>query len=103
MDDAPEVDAQHPFPVVMGGGLEASVDGDARVVAEDVDTAELLPGALRERLDRRERADVRPHGDGLDARLLDARGGLGHAGLVQIRRDDVGALAGEGEAERAPG
>ena len=61
VDHAPEVDAQHPLPVAVGGALEAAPGRDAGVVAEHVDAAERLAGALGERLHLAEVGDVGAH------------------------------------------
>src|SRR5215467_1841766 len=101
VDHTPEVHAEHPFPVAMGGGLETAVDGHARVVADHVHRAHLRPRALGQCLHRRELGHVGLDGEGLGSGLADARGGLCHAHLVDISHHDVGAFAGEGERERA--
>ena len=102
VDDAPEIDVQHPFPVAVRGRFEPAVDGDTGVVADDVRPAHLLPGALRERLHRSELGHVGLDGERPGAGLLHAGGGLRHAGFVDVRHHDMGALAREAEAERAP-
>ena len=63
VDHAPEVDADRPLPVLMGGGVEPAPEGDARVVAEDVHRAELRPGAVGEGAHVGEAAHVGAHRD----------------------------------------
>src|SRR6266568_5604169 len=102
VDDAPEIDGEHPLPVTVGGGLEPAVDGHPGVVADDVHAAHLRPRALGEGFHRGELRHVGLDGEGPAAGLLDPRGRLGHAGLVDVRHHHLGPVAREGEAERAP-
>jgi hypothetical protein len=47
VDDAAEVDAEHPVPVLVGGVCDVVEEVDPGVVAEDVDVAEDLLGLVR--------------------------------------------------------
>src|SRR5436190_8266139 len=102
VDDAPQVDREHPFPVAMGGGFQAAVYGHPGIVADDVCAAHLRPRALGEGLHGGQLRHVGLDGEGLGPRLLHPRRRLGHARFVDVRHHDLGALAREGEAERAP-
>ena len=79
MDDAPEIDAEHPLPVAVCGGLEAAPQGDAGVVAEHVDLAEGLERALGERLHGLEIGDVGRYAERLAAPRLDRLDDRGEA------------------------
>jgi hypothetical protein len=52
MNDAPEIDADHPAPVVEGLVREQIEGRDAGVVADDVDTTEAVESRAREPGDR---------------------------------------------------
>ena len=100
VDHAPEIDAEHPLPVPMRRPLEPAPRRHARVVAEDVDDTERLPGALGERLDLAQIAYVRPHGERVDAVPARLSGHGRHRSLVDIRDHDPRALARQRQRER---
>src|SRR5215470_4125370 len=102
VDHTPEIHAEHPFPVVMRGGLEATVDGHPRVVADHVDPTHLCPCPLGQRLHGDELRHVGLDGERLGPRLPNTRGRLRHARLVDVGHHHLGALARESEAERTP-
>lgn len=63
----------------------------------DVETAKGLDGSVDKRLDIGLLGDVALDGNGLRGgeALLDVGGSLGDGGLVDVRKDDAGALGGE--------
>jgi len=86
----------------MGGGLEAAVHGHTGVVADNVHAAHFRPRAFGKGLHGVELRHVGLDGEGLGPRLLHPRRRLGHARFVDVCHHDMGALAREGEAQRAP-
>src|SRR6266581_1698659 len=95
VNHAPEVDAERPLPVPVGGRLEPTPDRHAGVVAEDVDTAERREGAVGERLHLGPVAHVGTDGERASAPRLDSLNGLGEAGLVDVGHDDGRAFRSE--------
>jgi hypothetical protein len=87
-----EVDADHAVPLVLGHVHEHPVAGDAGVVDEDVEAAELVDRLPDHRLRLAEVGDVRAVRDGLTALRLDLGDDL-------LRRRRVRALARERRAE----
>src|SRR5215470_14099016 len=102
VNHTPESHAEHPFPVAMRGGLEAAEYGHPRVVADDVHPTHLCPCPLGQRPHGRELRHVGLDGERLGPRLPNTHSRLRHARLVDVGHHHVGALAREGEAERAP-
>jgi hypothetical protein len=97
VEDAVEVDAEHPAPL-----LERELPGqryarDSGVVAEHVNRAELCKRALGERLDGVPARRVCGHADRV---VADARGRLLEAGRVDVGHHEAHALGGEAVAER---
>ena len=45
VDDAIEVNAEHPLPILVRSLVDGSASADAGVVADHVDTAEIVPNA----------------------------------------------------------
>ena len=102
MDHAPEVDADHPLPV-----LERDLPGRAAgvhtgVVAEHVDGPEVLDGTRGERVDRGGGSDVGGNADDLGGgRRSDLRNRQVQPARVQIGHHDAHALGGKALAEGA--
>ena len=63
VDDAPQVDAEHPLPVPLGVGPDRSAHTDAGVVVDEVHGAELGHGGVCERLDGVPVGHVGAHAD----------------------------------------
>ena len=102
LNDALEVDVHDQVPVLLGHLEEQVVAGDAGVVDQDVDPAELVDDALHRGLRGGGVDDVAADADraGTVGEVEAARG-VGGGGLVEVEDRDRGALAGEalGDAE----
>jgi hypothetical protein len=97
----PEVNAEHPGPVVNCLVDERSGDRHARVVAQHVGSAKPLDCHDRKRVDRPGVGDVRVHRHALDARGAElCRNGFQRV-VLDVRGDDPATLRPECEHEGA--
>ncbi len=103
VDDAPEVNIDDPSPVIQREfPRSAGAAADARVVAEDVDSAEALVGGFGKGFDVLLFRDIGPAGEYLDAPRRDGR--FGHCERLgfDIADDDVDAGIGEALSHGEP-
>src|SRR5262249_27032342 len=99
--EALDVDRHHPIPfgfwdLLKGGELQAPIDGS--IIDQDIDSPEVLDGLGCHRLGTLSVGDVYRGPQRLTTGLLDLRHGL--RTRQDVRGDDVGALACQGEAVR---
>jgi hypothetical protein len=100
VDVALHVDRPDPRPRIVGD-LDAAVDDDPGVGAEEIDAPERILGPRDQRLDVILLGHVGRHGQGGMTGRLDGRRGLRRSPAVHVRHHDrPGAPLGEGEAER---
>ena len=101
VDDAPHVDPHDPRPVVEADLADRAADRDARVVDEQVGSAEALVGLHREELDLRRARHVAREGVRLGAARTKHRRGLFGRVRAVVGSDDPRASTRELEAKRA--
>src|SRR5690606_1427766 len=96
------------LPLFVRQPPDRTIAGDAGVVHQDVQAAQLLDGPLHEAFDGGRVADVAPLAMHADPQLSDLAGGpLGRFGefavavVVEKVEGDVGTVAGELEGDRA--
>ena len=98
VDDAHQVDAHHPAPLVeraLPRRLAGAAAGDAGVVAEDVDGAERIERLARERFHGVRLRDVADDGGDGSARLLQRVGGFVERLRLDVREHHLHAVRGE--------
>ena len=102
VDDAPEIHAERPAPVLLGRLPHDAERRDPGVVAHDVHYAERLERGAREPLDRLALRDVgRLRGDREPARA-ELVGSPGERGFVDVGEHELQPLCAERAGERAP-
>ena len=95
VDDAPQVHAEHPLPVVERELPGVARTGDAGVVADDVHGTERGERLLGEIVDLGRLGDVGADREHLRALRLDRLGGSGERLLLDVGEDDHHAFGGE--------
>ncbi len=102
VDDAPQVHADDPSPVVEVHGPAAHGTGDSGVVAHEVHPTEALEGGVAQPVDGLGVGHVRGDSNDVDAAALHALGRLVEARDLYICEDDVHPYVGEAFGERTP-
>ena len=102
VDDAPQVHADDPPPVVEVHAPAAHAAGDSGVVAHEVHPTEALEGGVAQPVDGFGVGHVRGHRDDVDAAALHALGRLVEARDLDVRENDVHPFVCEAFGERAP-
>ena len=100
VDHPPQVDAEHPFPVLVPGLLQGPPDGHPGVVAQHVHRAEAGEGLVRQGAHRRQGGHVGGHGQGFGARGGDLFFRVPQWPGFDIRQHQFHAPPGQGQRQR---
>ena len=105
MNDAPQVDAENPAPVLLGHLPDGPTDPDARVVVHEVHRTEALEGGVAQRLHRGPVGDVGDHAEDLGPRAGQVVDRQLQRPCLNVAEDDPhalgGGLVGHGPADAA--